>query len=271
MTVRVRIRYRVSAVQADGRGRMRREFIYPHRSVRFVRITAKRVAVAAITAVVLCGLVAAWSTGLFESHNRLCLTFLGLAGIPVSDVRSVDLFPGLGHAPVPASSVVRVEDNPARFVLLLAASVLLLLAIQRRFPLARGFVIFLLTLLLITAVVASLHPSSQFGSAEFTQIWLRGEVLVWMLLPFFVAGIFTLVHPFWVVGVIWTVAIQAFGVLWSAVRLAFCIGVMHYSGILFIPMLWFALGMLADVVYLIVSYSIAVHWNAARCWGRRAG
>jgi hypothetical protein len=45
---------------------------------------------------------------------------------------------------------------------------------------------------------------------------------------------------------------------------------MHYSGILFVPILWFALGILADMIYLMVFYSMAVHWNASRYWRRRA-
>jgi hypothetical protein len=35
-------------------------------------------------------------------------------------------------------------------------------------------------------------------------------------------------------------------------------------------MLWFLLGLLADVVYLVVFYSLAVQFAAKRSWGKRA-
>jgi hypothetical protein len=37
-----------------------------------------------------------------------------------------------------------------------------------------------------------------------------------------------------------------------------------------VPILWLALGILADMIYLMVFYSMAVHWNASRYWRRRA-
>jgi hypothetical protein len=80
----------------------------------------------------------------------------------------------------------------------------------------------------------------------------------------------TVLHPTSILGVGWAVVIQLYGFLWSAFRLAFFIGVMHFSGILFIPLLWFTFGLLADIVYIMVFYSLAVHWIASRAWGRGA-
>jgi hypothetical protein len=225
---------------------------------------------AVFIAAILCGSVAANSVELFTWHSRFCQSLLELTGVPVAGEKTIELFEGLSTAAVPATPSVRLESNPLRFALLAVAGVLVLGLIHRSIPLARGFVLFLLALLLITACVIVIHPSSQFGGVEFAQIWLRGEVLVWLLLPVFSAAMFTLIQPTLIIGMTLTVLVQVFGILWSAVRMAFCLAVMHYSGILFIPILWFALGILADMVYLMVFYSMAVHWNASRCWGRRA-
>lgn len=236
-----------------------------------MRVTIKRIVLAVLTAAALITIVAARNDDLFYSHNRLCVAILKLAEIPAGGEQIVDVFPGFGRAAVPGTPVTRLETNPIRIGLLFAAGLIVLIAVYRRFPLARGFVLFLLALLLITAVAVSFLPkSTQFGAVEFSQIWLRGEILVWLLLPLFSAGMFMLIQPYWLTGVCWTVGVQAFGFLWSAARLAFCIGVMHFSGVLFIPLLWFALGLLADMVYLMVFYSMAVHWSTSRYWGRRA-
>jgi len=268
--VTVKLKVRIPAFLASQQSHMRRDFIYPHRSVRFFRVTVAKLASAVLTAAILCGSVAAYNAEFFTWHNRLCVRLLEWTGVPVTGEQTIELFKGLSTAAVPAVPVIRFESAPWRFVLLAVASLLALWVIHHRIALSRGFVLFLGALLLITACVVAIHPSSQFSAVEFGQIWLRGEVLVWLLLPVFSAAMFTLVQPTWVIGVTLTLLVQVFGILWSAVRMAFCLAVMHYSGILFVPMLWFALGLLADMIYLMVFYSMAVHWNASRYWRRRA-
>jgi hypothetical protein len=242
-----------SAPPAARSGSLRRPFIYPHRSVRSIRLTPGRIFLAAVTAIVLTVLVATQHGWLVTEHNQLTRALVELAGVPVTGVEMAPLFPGLQSAPA-----VVVSSN---------VGMLVLLQVHRRVPLARGFVLFLMILLLVATAVVVFHPASQFGSVEFTQIWLRGELLVWLLLPVFSAAMFVLIHPLF--GAAWALATQLYGFLWSAVRLAFSICLIHYSGILFVPIAWFALGLLADMVYLVVSYSIAVEWASRQAWGRR--
>lgn len=247
---------------------MRRPFIYPHRSIRSVRLTAGRIFLAAVTAIVLTALVGIEQGRLMTVHNRISQTLIELAGVPVTGITSTTLFPVLEPAPAVEVTATRLDGDPWRLLIFFAAGMLALLQIHRRIALARGFLLFLMILLLVATAVVVFHPSSQFGSVEFTQMWLRGEVLVWLLLPWFAAAMFVLIHPLFGAG--WALLTQVYGFLWSAVRLAFSICVIHYTGILFIPMLWFALGLLADMVYLVVSYSMAVDWASRRAWGRRA-
>jgi hypothetical protein len=246
---------------------MRRPFIYPHRSIRSIRVTPGRIFLAAVTAILLTVLIATQQGRLVDEHNRLTRTMVELAGVPVVGVEQAPLFPGLQAAPAVVVVASRLDGKPFELLILFAVGMLVLLQIHRRVPLARGFVVFLMILLLVATAVVVFHPSSQFGSVEFTQIWLRGEMLVWLLLPWFSAAMFVLIHPLFGAG--WALVTQLYGFLWSAVRLAFSICLIHYSGILFVPMTWFALGLLADMVYLVVSYSIAVEWASRRAWGKR--
>ena len=248
-------------------GPVRRPFIYPHRSIRSIRITPGRIFLAAVTAIVLIVLVATQQGWLVAEHNRLTAGIVELAGVPVLGVEMVSLFPGLQAAPAVVVSASRLDGKPFQLLIMFAVAMLVLLQIHRRLPLARGFVLFLMVLLLVATAIVVFHPFSQFGSVEFTQIWLRGEVLVWLVLPVFSAAMFVLIHPLF--GAAWALVTQLYGFLWSAVRLAFSICLIHYTGILFVPIAWFALGLLADMVYLVVSYSIAVEWASSRAWGRR--
>jgi hypothetical protein len=66
------------------------------------------------------------------------------------------------------------------------------------------------------------------------------------------------------------VFLQAYGFVFSALRMVFILGVLHYTGLLFMPVLWFALGTLADLIFVLFFYSITVYRTSGRLWGTRA-
>ena len=221
------------------------------------------------TAVLLCCAVAAQGTRLIEVHGAICRFLLALARVPLAGMDTIDVFAQFGPATVPVTPIPSYGPNPVRATVLFIVSVLLLLAIHRRVALARNFVVFLITLLLAAAGVIAVNPAFQFSSSAFTQIWLRTEVLVWLLLPW-VSGFFVLIHPSTLRGVFWVLAAQIYAFLWSALRLAFCLGVLHYTGILFLPVLWFCLGLLSDSLFVLLFYSGVVYHAGAGIWGRRS-
>lgn len=94
-------------------------------------------------------------------------------------------------------------------------------------------------------------------------------MLVWLVLPWFSSALFVLLHPDLRWGVLWALLVQGYAVVWSAVRLAFGVAVIHYSGLLFVPLLWFGLGLLADNIYLLVFFSLSTRQAAGKTWGRR--
>lgn len=246
---------------------MRRSFIYPHRSVRAIPARVTRFVVAGLTVLALTAAMAQFFHPLLVLHNRLCLAIVELCGIPIAGVLPVELFAQLGPAPVPVIAVPQLSDRSLEVWTLFTATMLVLLGLHRRIPFARSLLLLLMTLLVMTLGVVVFHPASQFGSVEFAAMWLRSELLVWMVLPFLSVSIFVLTQPTMLFGVAWAMLTQIYGLAWSAIRLAFGIAMIHYTGILFAPIFWFAGGLLADVIYLVVFYSVAIQW-AAR--GKRA-
>ena len=248
---------------------MRRDNIYPHRSIRSIELSPERILSAVLVAVVLTFAMYAVRERLFVAHNWIAATLLELSGIPTSGTAKIDIFPLLGSTDVAFTDIFHYQASPLRVAILLIASILSLLIVHRRIQLARNFVVFLLVLLLLAAGVMVFFQSFELQSTEFTQIWLREEVLVWLVLPWFSASLFVLARPAAWTGILWALGVQAFGFVWSAVRLAFCLATIHYSGLLFVPLLWFTFGLLADNVYLLVFFSISTHQAAGKTWGKR--
>jgi hypothetical protein len=105
---------------------------------------------------------------------------------------------------------------------------------------------------------------------EFATAWLQVEILTGLLMPWLTCLTFMVLQPDALRGAAWVLAIQAYGMLFSAVRLAFCVAVLHFTGMLFYVLLWFALGLLATLLYLLAFYSLSVYLSAGQLWGARA-
>jgi hypothetical protein len=248
---------------------VRRKSIYPHRSVRSLPLNGARLSAAVVLALALTAATYWFRAPLLAQHNQISAAVLRLCSIPLDGSARVDVFGPIGSAEVVTTPVFHLSRQPVRVAILFFGAVLALLAVYWRVELARNFVVFLLVLLFLAAGVMTFAPGSEITSAEFSQIWLRGEILVWLLLPWVSAGLLVVLqHTVWP-GLIWAVLMQAYGFLWSAIRLAFCLGVLHYSGLLFMPLLWFTLGLLADVLYIVVFLSLSTRVAGLRAWGRR--
>ena len=248
---------------------MRRATIYPHRSVRSIHLTGVRILMALVVAVGLMTSMYVIRQRLLLEHNRISTTVLEFFGVPLVKVTNINIFAPLGAAEAAVPDGFHLKNDPWRVYILFVCSTLGLLVIHRRVELARNFVVFLIVLILVGTGVMIFSQSFEIGPTEFTQIWLRQEVLVWLLLPWFSASLFVLMQPALWSGLLWSLAVEVYAFVWSAVRLAFCLAVLHYSGLLFVPLLWFGLGMLADVIYILVFFSLSTHQAAGRAWGRR--
>jgi hypothetical protein len=257
------------AVSTGGRA-ARRTSIYLHRSVRSVQLTRTRVGVALGFAFIVFVLLAYFAVPLMALHSSMADTLLRWSGIPVTGWEPVAVFPGLepGSGPlVPVPTFVQVSEG-ARFALILGIVALLIVA--RRFSLFRNLANFLIALLVVSAVVNVFFDTFQLQSKVFGQIWLRQELLVWLLMPFVSLLLFLLPQPNLGVGLGWMALVQVYGFLFSVLRFVFCVGMLHYTGLLFMPLLWFALGTLSDLLFLLFFYSISVYRTSGQLWGVRS-
>ncbi len=250
-------------------GVMRRESIYPHRSVRSLPMSKSRLGASLMLAVLVSGAVLNLGNGLLTCHGRFVEFLLKHTRIPVEGTRVIGIFPHLGPVRIPDIPFPPPRGNPVRTILLLAASVAGLIIVHRRYPLGRNFAVFLIILLGAATIVIVFNPSFSFSSAMFCQIWLRGEILVWILLPWVSAFLFIMTQPSVLAGIAWALGLQIYIAAWSAIRLVFCLGVLHHTGILFLLLLWFCLGVLFDLVVVLLSYSLSLHHNIREFAGRR--
>jgi hypothetical protein len=237
--------------------------------VRSFPISGLRVFAGLAMALILSATVAYFGTPLLIVHGEMSSFLLKHTGIPVAGMTVVDIYPHLGPVVANDISFPHHRASPLRTILLFAASLAGLILVHRSVPLSRNFIIFLSILLCAAAVVIIVNPSFYFDSSVYTQIWLRGEILVWVLLPWVSAFLFVLTIPSVTSGVAWALLIQVYAIVWSAVRFVFCLGVFHYTGILFLPLLWFCLGVLFDLVYVLVFYSLALNLSIRKVTGER--
>lgn len=250
--------------------RFRGGYIYAHRSVRSIRLTTARLSAGVAVATALSLAVGLYGSVLADAHGRICAFLLRLAGIPVLGSRELDTFAPIGRAIAPLVPIPLYSHSDWRLSIVFAASVLVLILIYRHVRLARNFLVFLLALLALPAAVIVLGDTFSIDSPTFTQIWLRLETLVWLLLPWVSASLFFPIERSVPKAIGWLLLTQAYGLCWSAVRLAFCLAVFHYTGILFVLLFWFCLGLLGDLLYLLVFYSLAVRESCNGMWGRSA-
>src|SRR3981081_2063032 len=110
---------------------MRRELIYPHRSVRSLRLNAGRLFIALITALFSTAVVYRMSDRLLGVHNRISTWLLTLFEVPLTGSQQVEIFTPIGSADATVTQVFRFADQPVRIVVLFICAVLALLIVHR--------------------------------------------------------------------------------------------------------------------------------------------
>lgn len=247
-----------------------RSGIYPHRSVRYLAIGRARLIAGILLAATITALTAWFAVPLMELHGQVARQLMNVAGLPNSGWAEVEVFPGLQPASAPVIDIPDFQhvSEGARFGLL--ASIVLLLILWRKYSLFRNLANFLIVLLVGSALVNTVLDTFLLSSTVFGQIWLRQEILVWLLMPWVTLLLFVIPQPSMVRGLGWVVFLQAYGFVFSALRMVFILGVLHFTGLLFMPVLWFALGTLSDLVFVLFFYSITVYRTSGSLWGTRA-
>lgn len=267
--MRVCVRIRMSGKRAAPAAQARRAFIFQHRSFRSLPVTRQRMAAAGLLACLFTLTLMRLAPKVIVFHENLCGWFLDAFQIPIAGWTSVQVS-GVGlpaKAPeIPIPPFHAVSGGP-RLFLILAVVALMLLA--RRFGLTRNFAGFLVILLCASAFVCAADPGFMISSAALTRVWLQIETLTWLLLPWLGALIFVMLQPDLRWGALWMLAVQIYAAPFSAFRLAFILAAMHHTGMLFFPALWFALGLLGTLIYVLFFYSVSVYVSTGRLWGAR--
>jgi len=101
-------------------------------------------------------------------------------------------------------------------------------------------------------------PTLPYTPEDFSAFWYRGESYLWLLLPWiFGIGLFTLNVPF-ALKLPWLILVFLYAWIWSVVRLAMALATFHYFGAIWMPVFYFLFGFLADFLYIVASYSLAM-------------
>jgi hypothetical protein len=247
----------------------RRQRIYPHRSVRTLPLTKGRIYAGLALAVLLTTLIAIFASPIMEAHNRLAAILMQAASLPVIRWEPVDVFPPLQPALAPVLSIPAFADvsDSARLALIL--SIVVLLIASRRFSLFRNLANFLIVLLFASAVANAVFDTVRLESTTIAQIWVRQQILVWLLMPWVLLLLFVFPQPKLWQGMAWVVLVLLYGFIFSALRMVFILGLLHYTGLIFMPVLWFAFGALSDLLAVLFFYSISVHRASVALWGGR--
>jgi hypothetical protein len=235
----------------------RQPFLELHRSVRFLRIRWYSLVLSFSLAGALSWLIAHYAAPLLQWHEDVRQSILEWSGVRIDGFTTTAV---LGHAV--RSSVTSVPGYQGRGWLLAQVACVtaaLMLLVYTRSRLTRTLLGFGVSLLAASTIQAVLEPAPGVDSLFFVQFWLRCEFVVWLLLPWIMALLVALIMPSWRNQVLWITLAPAYGVLWSMARLTFCTGLLSFTGPVLAVLLWFSLGMLADVLALCVLYSFAVY------------
>ena len=247
----------------------KRDTIYPHRSVRAIPIASFRLWAGVLLAVIISIFSVVNAVAIMDLHSRVAAVLAGWAGLPVTEWAPIGVFPGLEPASGPVLAIPTFKEVSEGARLLLILSIVALLIVARRFSLFRNLANFLIVMLLASAVANAVFDNFRLLSTTFGQIWLRQEMLVWLLLPWVLILLFVFPQPNLLRGIVWVIFLQAYGFLFSAIRMVFVLGMLHHTGLIFMPPLWFLLGTLSDLLFVLFFYSLAIHRSSGELWGVR--
>lgn len=198
-------------------------------------------------------------TNVLEWHTRALSRLLDLADVPWQAGRKLDVLPGLAASLI-STPYLDYQLHPS-YPVIAFGLVLLLFVVGFKYwpppirPLAALVPIGLGVTLVYLKFVS---PGLPYRPEDFCAIWYRGETYLWLLLPWiFGLGLFTLNVPF-ALKLPWLPIVFGYSVLWSVVRLAMALATFYYFGSIWMPIFYFLCGFLADFLYIVASYSLAM-------------
>ncbi len=201
-----------------------------------------------------------WQMPLILSwHTRVVGRLLDIAEVPWSVGRDLAVLPGITGTLI-RTDYLSYELHPLYpWVFTGAAVVLFLVSYRFMIPPLRPLLFLIPGGLVVTLFYLKVvSPELPYSPEDFSAIWYRGECYLWLLIPWiFGLGLFTLRVPFRL-KLPWLVLVFAYSLLWSAIRLATGLATFYYFGGIWMPMFYFIFGFLADFLYIVAIYSLAM-------------
>jgi hypothetical protein len=248
-----------AAEEQEGETAVRRKSIYPHKSLRYMPFHASFLMQGLAVAVIV-DLLLYWQLGtILDWHTQALKRLLEFAGVLWTEGRTLEVLPGV-FANLARTGYYSYDADPM-FPWYAFGIVAILYLLGYRFmsqplrpllfliPAGLGITLFFLKVV---------SPELPYSAEDFAAIWYRGESYLWLLMPWiFGLGLFTLNVPF-ALKLPWLIAVFLYSMVWSVVRLAVALATFHYFGALFMPVFYFIFGFLADFLYIVAIYSLAM-------------
>ncbi|MBM3725928.1 MAG: hypothetical protein FJW40_10955 [Acidobacteria bacterium] len=235
--------------------------VYPlHRAVVRASPSRWRLIWASLAALGLCTVVWIWLPEVVAIHTRILHASLAWTRFPQAPLALINIYGILPDQPMPAWPPAQVSRGAYIVVALCVAG---LLVAYRRTSLVRPF-IGLVSALVAAGILGQMTGLRRIDGAQFGQMWLRAQVVVWVLLPLVTGFLFMIPVRRAASGFLWMLGVQAAMVVWSALRLAFCLMLSHFTGSLLLAAAWFVFGLLADLLLVLVGYSLVLASSAEK-------
>jgi hypothetical protein len=200
----------------------------------------------------------------FHWHSQTVGALLDMAKVPWEVGREIAVVPGINVTLI-RTSLLDYQQHPAFPWTILGASIALYI-IGSKFwatPLKPLLLLLPGSLALSMLYMLLVSPVIPYAPEDFCSIWYQGEAYVWLIVPWvFAISFFTLSVPF-LMKILWLPLIVVYAFIWSAVRLALALATFYYFGPIWILFFYFVLGFLADFLYIVAFYSLAMD-RAAR-------
>lgn len=192
-------------------------------------------------------------------HSGVVEALLQLAGVAWEQGKELILMPGVSVGLL-RTSYLDYQTHPAYPWYCLAIALVVPILARGRCPLPLRPLVWLapLSLGITFLYLRAVSPTILYDPQDFSMIWYRGETYLWVLLPWiFAMSVFALNVPIRL-KMTWLSLLFLYSFVWSAVRLATALATFHYFGSLWMPFFYFAFGFLADFLYIVAFYSLAI-------------
>lgn len=236
----------------------RKRFLELHRSFRFVAPGPFALISTLFAAAIMSVAIARFGTALLRIHEDLRTHVLAWTGIPINGFAPISVFGG-ADVRSPITPVAIYAGRPWLLPIVCAAAAAIFIGVYAYSHLSRSVMVFALLVLSISTVDSVVSPIGDGDSSFFGGFWLHCELAIWILIPWLVAMLAAIIVPSWWARFFWMIVAPAYSVFWSAVRLAFCAGLLYYAGPVLIVLLWSAFGVLAELLSLCLIYSLMAY------------